>query len=612
MAGSDLEEQRARLAGLLALRAGLEPHQVAARMSSARADDELVEDIVCALVDGGGYLHEEVGSRRVRLEELDSIPVGGELLAALDRRRSRPLLPLQRVRLGRLYALASEVEKAAVAYREVLAGPEAPPLSLAVELAAAAARAGLPAIALAGVDRIAEVVLTRDQGETPPGAGGDPLRDDPLGAGALLERARDVALEVGHAPRAVALARAATALYERLGRRAEARHSLAGQARALRAAGNAKKARLQLERWRELARDVEAASDEAAALEALAAHEAAEGQVQTAAGLLEEAAKLLRATGDLPRALRLVRQRARHLSEEGALERAVGVLEEAALEAAEAGLSGLAADLGLDLVEVQLQRGWLGPALQGAEALRRRAEEQADGPREQEAILLFARALTMAGDEKRALEALRRLPPSLELAPWVGHAMRLRAELLAQDGQALEAELLLLDAARTLRAEAPAAAAEALLRRAELCQEGGHAAAAVAARQAVADLGVPPALELRYELLAARQCQDEEEQQALLEELWEGSASATLEDRARAAVALARRRIAAGDPAGAVGPVKDVLEELREVQEGLPEPLRAGFGRSPVARGLLLVTRELEGADPGLEELVLAMIGARS
>lgn len=598
-------ELRARLAELLAKKAGLEPHQVAARREAARQDPELVEAVLTALIDGGGYLHEEVGSRRVRLEELEELPIGPELLVVLDRRKVRPLQPVQQARLARLYALAGEVEKSAACYREVLAGPEPLPLALTVELAATAARAGAVAIALAGVDRVAEVVLTRDQGEGPPLAG-DPLRDDPLGAGALLERARDIALAVGQAPRAVALGRAASALYERLGRRAEARHSLSGQARALRAAGNAKKARQQLERWRELARDAGATSDEAAAVEALAEHEALGGQVQAASTLLGEAAQLLQEAGDVATGLHLLRRRAQLLGDEGALERAAEVLEDAVARAGAAELPALAADLGLELVRVQLSRGWLARAITGAEALFQACQARGDAAREGAAAVLLAQGLFWAGDAPRALKALGRLPAELDLGPLSGRSLRLRAELAAQRGQGPEAGLLLLDAARALRPLVPAEAVEALLRRAELCLELGQVEAAREERRRVGALGVPAALELRHELLAARLA-DEEERELLLEELWEGSGSATLPDRLRVAVALARLRLDAGDRAAGVAPLSDALDELREVRDGLDGRLRRGFARSPLLAAPLELVKELRGADATLDELARAL-----
>ncbi|MCO5171248.1 MAG: hypothetical protein M9894_33520 [Planctomycetes bacterium] len=589
MSATSPQELRAALAALLAARAGVAPSFVAARAEAARGDAGLAEAVVQALVGGGAFIVEDPGARRVRLEELDALPPLQELEDALDRRRARPLTIEQRLRLARLYALIQRDEKGAACYRELL-GASALPVPMAIEVAEAAGRAGASALALAGIDRVAETILTRDPtGEQV--AGADLMREDPLGAGALLERARDIALTIGHAPRAVALARAATALYERLGRRQEARESLAGQARALRAAGRGKRARQVAERWRELAEDDGAEVSQARALAWLAGEAEADGAVRGAADLLGKAEALLVAAGDPAGALDHARRRGALLERAGALAeagaalgRALALTEEAGgWPGADAAAHARAADdLRLSLARLDLVGGRPGRALAAAGEVRAARLADGDAAGAAAAAAVVAEALVLAGDLPGAMEVVGEVAPVLaehDLPAARGRAARARAEVAALDGRPGDAALLLHDAAGDLRrAGDEAEAALCVLRRAEVLAAAGdldgcrreldHALALAG--------GLPPRLELRLELLRALLA-PAEEADLLLDEVAERAPDEG-DPWVRAAVAGARAR--RGERDG----LEAAAAEVRAVRDDLPPTLRAGFARSPLVR----------------------------
>lgn len=601
MTGSSPAELRRRLAGLLARRAGLAPAAVSARAEAARDEEAFVDGAVRAFVDRGCYAHELLSARRVRLEDLDALPAGRELEDALDRRRGRSTDGLELVRLARLYALVGQPERAASCYREVLALRGVLPLGLAIRIAEVAAAGGDVALALAGVDRVAELILTSAdpaQGAEPV-PGGDPLRDDPFGAAALLERARDVALDVGYAARAVALGRAATTLYERLSRRPEALRSLAGQARALLGVGNPKKALLTAERWRDEALEAEAPGEEGRALEFLAERLAEDGQLREAAELLGEAVEVWRGVGDVPAALAAARARASYMQADGTLDMALRVLDDARAEAEEADLGGAILELQEAAVRVALRLGRPGDALARAEALRRACE--AEPGREEAgaaAIVLMAAALVLAGDASRALRALGRVALALEDPAAVGRSLEVRAEVAAAAGRVGEARLLLVDAARSLLAgDATLAAAECLLRRGELAVEVDAAEEARADLGRAAELGLEGLSELRAELLQARLA-DRDEAELVLEELRDRAEVCPLPDRVRVACAAARFHLDGGDAAEAGQALAGVLEALLELREGLPGALAQQLPRSPLCGPVLEAVAALEGADP--------------
>lgn len=612
------QELREALAGALAARAGLPPRAVAERAAAARDDAQLAEAVAQALVGAGAWIVDDPGARRVRLEELDALPALQELEDALDRRRARPLTIEQRLRLGRLYALIQRDEKGAACYRELLGHGELP-LPMAMEIAEAAGRSGAGALALAGIDRVAETILTRDPaGEGVTGA--DILREDPLGAGALLERARDIALTIGHAPRAVALARAATALYERLGRRQEARESLSGQARALRAAGRAKRARQVAERWRELAGEDCAEASEARALGWLATEADADGALRRAADLRAQAIELLTALGDPAGALEHVRRRADLLERAGdlpgaraALERALDLAVEveamkttrvggasaptsAPASSARGGQAAAATGVGLALrleaARLDLITGELARAQELAGAVRAAHVTRGEEGRAAAAAATLAQALVAAGDLEGARRALVEAAPGLAAhddPAAHGRARRARAELDAIDGRLLEAGLLLHDAAAAFRrASDESGAAACLLRRAELLAAAGDLGGCRLELERVLELTgtLEPRLELRMELLRALLAAPEEAG-LLLDEVAE-RAPAEGDPWLRAAVAAARVR---RDPVTGRAGLEAAAAELTALRDALPEPLRAGFARSPSARAVLEAAR---------------------
>lgn len=590
------QELRAALAAALAARAGVAPPVVAARAAAARDDAGLAEGVVQALVVGGAFIVEDPGARRVRLEELDALPALPELEDALDRRRARPLTTEQRLRVARLYALIQRDEKGAACYRELL-GASALPVSMSIEVAEAAGRSGAHALALAGIDRVAETILTRDPtGEQV--AGADLMREDPLGAGALLERARDIALTIGHAPRAVALARAATALYERLGRRQEARESLAGQARALRAAGRGKRARQVAERWRELAQEDGAELSQARALEWLAGEAEADGALRGAADLLAAAERLLAGAGDPEGALAHARRGAALLERTGALTPAREALARARALAVEAGarpgaatdaLERAALDVGLEAARLDLLDGRPGRALAAAGEVRAAHVARGDAAAAAAAATLLAEALVAAGDAAGAAEVLAEAAPLLaehDLPAAQGRAARARAELAALDARVGEAALLLHDAEGAFRrASLAGEEAQSLLRRAELLAAADPDACRRELARALALTGnLEPRLELRLELVRALLAPPAEAD-LLLEEVAERAPDEG-DPWVRAAVAAARAR--RGEPEG----LEAAAAEARAVRDDLPAALRAGFGRSPLARLVTEAARE--------------------
>jgi hypothetical protein len=590
------QELRATLAGVLAARAGLPPGGVAARAAAARDDPAFAEAVVQALVGGGAWIVEDPGARRVRLEEIDALPALQEVEDALDRRRARPLSTEQCLRVARLYALIKRDEKGAACYRELLARREPVPLSMAIEVAESAGRAGAHALALAGIDRVAETVLTRDPNGEGASDDADILREDPLGAGALLERARDIALTIGHAPRAVALARAATALYERLGRRQEARESLAGQARALQAAGRSKRARQVAERWRELAAEDGAVASEARAVGWLAGEAAAEGMLRAAADLHQDAVDLLVDADDLVRALAHARKRAELLERGGALEdaraalaRALAIADELGAERPDEADPQHALALRLDAARLDLALGDLAQAIAGAGAVRATQLARDDAGRAASAATVLVDALIAAGDLAGARDVLGEVTPvlaRLDDPAANGRARRARAELDALDGRVREAGWMLHDAAASFsHAGAEAEAAQCLLRRAELLAAAGDRDACRQELKRALELTgtLAPCLELRMELLRALLAPPEEAH-LLLEEVAE-RAPTEGDPWVRAAVAAARAR--RGDGALATEGLTLAAAELRKIRDALPEPLRAGFASSPWARAVV-------------------------
>jgi hypothetical protein len=577
------EALRADIASLLGRLGGLSLEQIQVRCDEAASHAAFCDTLVEAFVDMGGYTHPIPATRMVRLEDLERLPYTQRLEDALDRRRGQlPFDMPHRLRLGKLYALIGRHEKAASCFREVLASPEPPSMALVVELAEAAARSGRASIALAGVDRVAETILTRDPSE--PHSGEDLLRDDPLTAGALLERARDIALRIDQAPRAVALGRAASALYERLGRPAEIRASLAGQVRALQAAGNARKARLMAEKWRDLSRDTGAPVDEAAAQETLADQNVARGQLGQAASLLADAADIFDELNDLPEALRLLRRQGGVQLQDGLVAEARKTLEEARDRAARGELRALAQEIEAERIEVELADGNVGEALAAAQVLCDDWTASGDAGHLASAAVLLAEARILAGDAQGALQALA--PHALVVPPgvWEARAIAAQAEAAAILSLDSQARLLLALAARAARsADDVSLAARLILRRGELAFDAGDEASARADLTEAERLGAQGRVEVQLELLQARLAEEEDEAGTLLEELAD-TVRGGLPEQVKVQAAL--RAIGRGLDMMGNDLTAPLVERLREVRDALPEPLHAGFVESPLCRPL--------------------------
>lgn len=572
------DELRAEVARQLGRSARLTPDELEDQAQHAREAERFADEVVQSFVERGSYACGVRGSRLVRLEDLGQLPRTTQLEDALDRRRGQqPLETAHRLRLGKLYALIGHDEKAASCFREVLASSEPPPMALVIEVADAAARAGIAALALAGVDRVAETILTRDPGEE---HGEDLLRDDPMQAGALLERARDIALRIGHAPRAVALGRAATALYERLSRGAEIRASLAGQVSAMRAAGNARKARLLAERWRDHARDSGAALDEADALETLAGQQRARGQLGEAAALLADAREVFDELREDAEALRLERERGWVLLQDGQLAEAQEVFAVATANARDAGLEELAFTLASDHVRAELLDGQVASALEAARALLEGASP-AQAPR---AGLLVAEALALAGDGPGALSALLPVIQELE-GPEEARALAVQAEVDVIDGRPQAARLLLASAGRLAEAGGEQSlAAELILREGELAWESGDREGCWAALGRAQRLGPQGRVELLAELLQARLAETEEGEE-LLDELLD-AVRGGLREQISVQATLLTLGYTDGAPS-APGQTASLVERLVALREALPPGQRAGFHASALCRPLL-------------------------
>ena len=191
--GEDAREARTRLARGLLEGVGATPDVAEAGAGDAADDPHFLDDVVASLVDDGVVALSRLPDRRASEEQIDRGLLGPAFSSALDRRRGMPAGARERARLGRLYALAGEVEKAASCYREVLDDRGPTPLSLVIELAHVASRAGERALALGAVDRVAEVVLTGETGQ-------DKSPEDATVAGSALERTAELALTLGAAP----------------------------------------------------------------------------------------------------------------------------------------------------------------------------------------------------------------------------------------------------------------------------------------------------------------------------------------------------------------------------------------------------------------------------
>jgi len=591
-------KDRGLLARILLRAAGLPPTKDAAEeVAVAEEDDAFAEMVVEALVTIGSYnpAPEQRSARSVRVEDLRALPPSQELHDSLDKRRARPLNTLEQVRLAQMYALIGHQEKAAACMRVAFASREPMPLALAVDIAEAAAASGNHSLALAAVDWVAECLLTRDEVSEGPRSN-DPVRRDPLAMGSILERAQRVAVQIGFAPRAVALCRTAASIYERMGRQHEVRDCLASMVRALRAEGDAKKATTTARRLHRQTEEEAEPADVAAALAVLAEQLTATREFKEAIQCHKDAAKLHGKAGDLNKGLESILEMARLQVRAGLLEHARKALDEAVEQATRAGLKKTALRLQGEETLINLHTCRIAEALGSAEALRKGWEDLGDEEEVAEAVVHLAHALALAGDSKRAYKALNRC--ALDARRWetAGRSLRVRAELSGMLGREDEARMLLVDAARSLsEAKDNVGAGEAMIRRAELSLDSGDAEACMKDLKRCKELvgALDSALELRADILRARLCEDPDEKEILLDEVHErAQQEGLLPDRVQAASAKARHHLSQQDPGQASETLRPVIEEIIRVKGELPKSLQEGFKDSPLCHKIL----ELEAA----------------
>ncbi len=584
--GEEARTARAKLARSLLLAVGATEEVAKAGSDDAADDAHFLDDIVSSLVDDGVVALARLADRRASEADLDRSLLGPAFVSALDRRRGTPAGPRERARLGRLYALAGEHEKAASCYREVLDEKGFLPLPLVVEIAQVAARAGERAVALGAVDRIAEVVLTGD-------AGKEGRVEDVAIAGGALERARDVALELDaaasatdfHGPdirsgaiaRAVALGRAAVLLYERSGLKREAARALDGLGRAQVAAGDRPGGRASFERRRALANNQNDATGGARSLEVAAQAFLATGDAEAAVDRYEQASDAHAQAGDKKAAARAALRAAELRVGRGDLAQAASTLERARAHAASGGDAAIETAVRLELARSSIAEGQLGVALRETEAAAYDRDQAKDAPAAAAAHILRAQALLLAGARD---EAARELVLARDGA--VGReaalAMELRGEIALAEDRAAEAHALLADAGRFHALEARnVASLRTHVRRAEiaLAKNEKELAQALYARVATCEA---PELVARIALLDAVLAPDEAARRSALDRAFDlAFATDHVLPRVEAGLARARARLALEKPAVAAPDIRSALEALRDMRKGLPEERRAAF-----------------------------------
>jgi tetratricopeptide (TPR) repeat protein len=556
--------------------------------------DDFPMAVLDALVERGLCELPVEESPTLRLYDLVGAPSTKAWRTHLDRLSLIQQGPLRRFRIGRLYDVIGEVEKAASNYRILLMRPEPLSLSLAAEFAHAAALGGQPGLALAAVDRVAEDLGRRAD---LPSSYRDPVREDPLALTAVLERAQEAALLADSAPRAAALARTSVGLLERMALRQETRRALLGAVKSLRAAEQADLALGFAKRLRTAAQRAASAVDEAGALGQVAEQMLQEGEPKRALALFRQSAEVLEEGGHLTQAMTHRLAAAELLASEGKLEQArkeVAGLLDRAREAKDM-------YLGLTLLEEEagmaLRLGKVAAVLSSAEVLRKGWEAQGEPARAAAAVVLLSQALLLGGDKERAWKALGRVVHQIRDPFTAASSLRVRAELLEVDGRSQEARLILADAARDFaRADGTVWECECWLRRAELALDNDNPSDASQdlARVQERSAAVGSRFELRYELCRARMAEDPDERELLVDELYERAlVEGHIRDRVLASVAKAKAQRSVGDPAGALEALKPVLTSLVELRSELPAGLRKGFRASPLGRAAMLLAEEL-------------------
>lgn len=578
---------------------GLGAEAVASVAAPLASEEERVGEALDALLAAGVWT--PPGSTRpLRIEDLSALPRCGEWLSALDQRALRAgLSALERYRLGHLYELVGEVERAAGCFRQLMSRAEPLPYALAAELGVALATTR-PALALAAIDRLASATLNA------PSAPGVP-RPDALSLAQLLDRARGAALAAGAAPRAAALGRAAVSILERANLRHEARRCQVGTIEALCAADQADVGMGHAKRMRESAQEDHDPEDEARAILVAADQLEREGEPDKTLALRRRAAALLEDAGELLLAAEPRLQAAALLARRGQLEQARQEVAAAAErlesgpEASDPARRRRALELRGEEVDYALRLGRPELVLTRADQLRRAWEELGDPRRAAGAMVVLAQALLLAGDLERSWKALERSAAHLESPFARASSLRVRAELRYLGGDPRAARLLLYDAERLFReAAASEWEIECLLRRGELHLSQGEPAAA---REVLTEVQArAPGLsagrfELRRELLAACLSEDEDEVDLLLEDLEvQAEGEGQLADRVLVGVAKARRHLGQGDFEQAEASLQPLLGALVEFRQSLPTPFQKGIRDSPLGRPVLELADELKAA----------------
>ncbi|RMG08167.1 MAG: hypothetical protein D6731_22355, partial [Planctomycetota bacterium] len=542
-----------------------------------------LEEIARALVERGEWTPEGGEGGGVRLDVVLSLPHAEVLAGALGRAPQAGEPPEQFVRRARLLLRAGEVERAAAAFRTSLKGGEGPSPELVAELAEAAGSAGDRAVVRALGSWLAERT-GRSEGE----ASAD--------AAAPLLRCARAALACGLAAAALPLARAAEEAARACAEEALALEALEVVARAQRAAGDRAGAEASARALRGRAQSTGASALAVRGVRLLAELAAERGAGIEAERFCEAAAKDALVADDVEAALAALCARARLAEVAGRHERARAFLEESARRLSKR--PGLALALREALAELDLRLGRPDRVLALGDKLRQGYEHVGDAPGATRAVLAQAEALALAGDAERAERALARAKQGEEDWALAGRALGVRAHVAEGEGRLGAARGVWLEAARALRAGGDSErTAAALLRRAELAADEGDfegAGADLEWRAALLSEGASPCV--REELLRALLCADPDEGELLLEEArGRAETAGTLSERCRAAEVWARRLLEQGDADGARVALTPVLQELRSVREGLPEPLREGFRRSPLIRGLLALAQRVGG-----------------
>jgi len=214
------------------LRAGIRDEVVDSLCEDLYERVEPLDRMVDDLIEFGVSVPPGEAHERVTLGEFEGLSYPPSFITALERKRLTANGAEQWSRLGRLFGYGGERERSALCYRtSFVQQRELPPQVLADIAETVDPTVNLP-LGLACIDRLAEIILTGDEFLDSPNRQ-DLMAEDPAGCALLLDRARRAALRINEPGRAVALGRAATALFERCGLRHKLQLALDGLANAL-------------------------------------------------------------------------------------------------------------------------------------------------------------------------------------------------------------------------------------------------------------------------------------------------------------------------------------------------------------------------------------------